>query len=100
VIEPPDSDRVLRPVMLLLSSIVIVVGVKNNVPEVVATVFITVPEAIVVLVNELNTLPVPAPEGRSPMSPLSPDNMISTSKLSPEVNGAAADAPLFTTVSF
>ena len=100
MIEPPDSDRVLRPVMLLLSSIVIVVGVKNNVPEVVDTVFITVPEATVVLVNELKTLPVPAPDGRSPMSPLSPESMMSTSRLSPEVNGAAADAPLFTTVSF
>lgn len=86
--------------MLLLESTVIVVGSKNRVLEVVDTVFITVPAVTVVLVRELNTLPVPAPVGRSPISPLSPDSMISTSKLSPDVKGAAADAPLFTTVSF
>ena len=98
--EPPDSDRVPIPVMLLLESTVMVVGSKNKVLEVVDTVFITVPAATVVLVRELNTLPVPAPDGKEPTSPLSPDSMISTSKLSPDVNGAAADAPLFTTVSF
>ena len=89
-----------RPVTLLLSSIVIVVGVKNKVLEVVDTVFITVPAVTVVLVSELNTLPVPAPDGKEPTSPLSPDSMISTSKLSPDANGAADEAPLFDTVSF
>ena len=75
--------------MLLLSSIVIVVGVKNNVPEVVDTVFITVPEATVVLVNELKTLPLPAPAATSPMSPLAPDNIVATTRLSPNENGSA-----------
>ena len=98
--EPPDKESVPRPVTLLLSSTIIVVGVKNNVSEVVDTVLIIVPDATVVLVKELKTLPAPAPDGRSPMSPLSPESMISTSRLSPEVNGAAADAPLLTTVSF
>ena len=98
--EPPDSDRVPIPVMLLLESTVMVVGSKNKVLEVVDTVFITVPAATVVLVRELNTLPVPAPDGKEPTSPLSPDSMISTSKLSPDVNGAADEAPLFDTVSF
>ena len=58
--------------MLLLESTVIVVGSKNRVLEVVDTVFITVPA----------------------------DSIISTSKLSPDVNGAADEAPLFDTVSF
>ena len=98
--EPPDSDRVPIPVMLLLESTVMVVGSKNSVLEVVDTVFITVPAATVVLVSELNTLPVPAPDGKEPTSPLSPDSIISTSKLSPDVNGAADEAPLFDTVSF
>ena len=89
-----------RPVMLLLESTVMVVGSKNKVLEVVDTVFITVPAATVVLVSELNTLPVPAPDGKEPTSPLSPDSMISTSKLSPDANGAADEAPLFDTVSF
>ena len=100
MIEPPDSDRVPIPVMLLLESTVMVVGSKNKVLEVVDTVFITVPAATVVLVSELNTLPVPAPDGKEPTSPLSPDSMISTSKLSPDANGAADEAPLFDTVSF
>jgi len=86
--------------MLLLESTVIVVGSKNRVLEAVDIVFINVPAATVVLLKELNTLPVPAPSGNSPTSPLSPDSMISTSRLSPEANGAAADAPLLTTVSF
>ena len=86
--------------MLLLESMVIVVGSRNKVLEVVDTVFITVPAVTVVLVKELKTLPVPAPSGSEPTSPLSPDNMISTSKLSPEANGAADEAPLFDTVSF
>ena len=98
--EPPDSDRVPIPVMLLLESTVMVVGSKNKVLEVVDTVFITVPAVTVVLVKVLKTLPVPAPSGSEPTSPLSPDNMISTSKLSPEANGAADEAPLFDTVSF
>ena len=98
--EPPDSDRVPIPVMLLLESTVMVVGSKNRVLEVVDTVFITVPAVTVVLVRELNTLPVPAPDGKEPTSPLSPESMISTSKLSPEANGAADEAPLFDTVSF
>ena len=98
--EPPDSDRVPIPVMLLLESTVMVVGSKNKVLEVVDSVFITVPAATVVLVSELNTLPVPAPDGKEPTTPLSPDSMISTSKLSPDVNGAADEAPLFDTVSF
>ena len=98
--EPPDSDRVPIPVMLLLESTVMVVGSKNRVLEVVDMLFITVPAATVVLVSELNTLPVPAPDGNEPTSPLSPDSMISTSKLAPDVNGAADEAPLFDTVSF
>jgi len=85
---------------LLLSSTIIVVGVKNNVSEVVDTVLIIVPDATVVLVKELKTLPAPAPAGRSPTSPLSPESMMSTSRLSPEANGAADEAPLFDTVSF
>ena len=100
MIEPPDKERVPIPVMLLLESTVMVVGSKNRVLEVVDTVFITVPAATVVLVSELNTLPVPAPDGKEPTSPLSQDSMISTSKLSPDVNGAADEAPLFDTVSF
>lgn len=86
--------------MLLLESTVMVVGSKNKVVEVVDTLFITVPAATVVLVSELNTLPVPAPDGKEPTSPLSPDSMMSTSRLSPDVNGAADEAPLFDTVSF
>lgn len=77
-----------------------VVGSINKVDDAVDTVFIIVPAATVVLLKELNTLPVPAPSGISPASPLSPESMISTSRLSPEVNGAAEDAPLFDTVSF
>ena len=100
MIEPPDKERVPIPAMLLLESTVMVVGSKNKVLEVVDTVFITVPAATVVLVSELNTLPVPAPDGKEPTSPLSPDSMISTSKLSPDANGAADEAPLFDTVSF
>jgi len=98
--EPPDKARVPRPVMLLLESTVMVVDSRNKDAEVVDTVFIIVPAATVVLLRELITLPVPAPSGADPASPLSPANMMSTSRLSPEVNGAAADAPLFTTVSF
>ena len=98
--EPPDKERVPMPVILLLESTVMVVGSKNKVVEVVDMLFITVPAATVVLVRELNTLPVPAPEGNEPTSPLSPDSMISTSKLSPDANGAADEAPLFDTVSF
>ena len=98
--EPPDKERVPMPVILLLESTVMVVGSKNKVVEVVDMLFITVPAATVVLVRELNTLPVPAPDGNEPTSPLSPDSMISTSKLSPEANGAADEAPLFDTVSF
>ena len=98
--EPPDKERVPMPVILLLVSTVMVVGSKNKVVEVVDMLFITVPAATVVLVRELNTLPVPAPDGNEPTSPLSPDSMISTSKLSPDANGAADEAPLFDTVSF
>ena len=98
--EPPDKERVPMPVILLLESTVMVVGSKNKVVEVVDTGLITVPAVTVVLVRELNTLPVPAPDGNEPTSPLSPDSMISTSKLSPDVNGAADEAPLFDTVSF
>ena len=98
--EPPDKERVPMPVILLLESTVMVVGSKNKVVEVVDMLFITVPAATVVLVRELNTLPVPAPDGKEPTSRLSPDSMISTSKLSPDVNGAADEAPLFDTVSF